>query len=336
MSNRERKMQVGNSEPLVSVVIPVYNVEKYLRTCLDSVLAQSYKNMQVIVVNDGSPDGSLAIAESYADPRLEVVSKPNGGLSSARNFGLARAQGDYLCFVDSDDSLHPDFVRLLMEGISKLQADLAVCGLARFSKDSELYSMSQPAQEENWRLYSQNEAITQLYGGLLLQQLTVAVSKLYPRRIYKNLHFPEGRLHEDVAVALPVLLQSERVALTRAPLYHYRCNESSIMATPSWKHRDGIDFYEEHYRLLSDLHLPQAKLALLAAFKAGINCLTEYSANPSYRRDPRYRSLQKRVQKLARRIPLKGLRKIDAATVVTTRINIAVATFIYGIALRLK
>lgn len=329
-------MQVGNSEPLVSVVIPVYNVEKYLRICLDSVLAQSYKNLQVIVVNDGSPDGSLAIAESYTDPRLEVVSKPNGGLSSARNFGLSRAQGDYLCFVDSDDSLHPDFVRLLMEGISKPQADLAVCGLARFSDDSELSIMNQPNQETNWRLYSQKEAITQLYGGVLLQQLTVAVSKLYPRRIYKNLHFPEGRLHEDVAVALPVLLQAQRLALTCAPLYHYRCNESSIMTIPSWKHRDGIDFYEEHYRLLSDLQLPQAKLALLAAFKAGINCLVEYSADSSYCQDPRYRSLQKRVQKLARRIPLRGLRKIDVATVVTARINITVATFIYGIALRLK
>lgn len=329
-------MQHDSSEPLVSVVVPVYNVEKYLRTCLDSVLAQSHKNLQVVVVNDGSVDSSLAIAESYTDPRLEVVSKPNGGLSSARNFGLARARGDYLCFVDSDDSLHPDFVRQLMEGISKLQADLAICGLARFSDDSELSIMNQPGKEARWCLFSQKEAITQLYGGAVLQQLTVAVSKLYPRRIYKNLHFPEGRLHEDVAVALPVMLQSQRVALTRAPFYHYRCNESSIMTTPSWKHIDGIDFYEEHHKLLSDLQLPQAELALLAAFKAGINCLVEYSTDPSYRQDSRYRSLQKRVQKLARRVPLKGLRKIDAATVVTARINIAVATVTYRFALRIK
>ncbi|WP_122819324.1 glycosyltransferase family 2 protein [Varibaculum vaginae] len=329
-------MQCDSSEALVSVVIPVYNVEKYLHVCLDSVLAQSYTNLQVILVNDGSCDASLAIAESYNDSRLEVFSKSNGGLSSARNYGLARARGDYLCFVDSDDALHPDFVRLLLDGILQTQADLAVCGLARFSCDSELPTMNEVVNGAEFHLYSQEKAITELYGGGFLQQFTVAVSKLYPRQIYKNLRFPEGRLHEDVAVALPVLLQAQRVALTTSLLYHYRCNESSIMTTPSWKHVDGIDFYEEHYRLLSGLHMPQAKLALLAAFKAGINCLTEYSANPSYRQDPRYRSLQKRVEKLAKRIPIKGLRKIDAATVVTARISIAVATFIYGIALRLK
>ena len=326
------------SEPLVSVVIPVYKVEKYLPACLDSVLAQTYQNLQVIVVNDGSPDGSSAIAESYAekDSRLEVVSKRNGGLSSARNFGLKLARGEYLVFVDSDDALHPDFIRSLLQGLKEKGSDLAVCSLARFASDAELLQLNAQPTIAHWQTYSQADAIRQLYGGAQMQELTVACSKLYPRRIYEALTFPEGRLHEDVAVALEVLLHSERIAITNAPLYLYRRNDVSIMHTPSWRHIDGVDFYEQHFALLQSLGSPSAELALLAAFKAGLTCLAEYSADHNYRKDPRYRKLQQRVKALANRVQLNSLSKKDLATVLAVRINGALATRIYRTALQAK
>lgn len=324
------------NNPLISIVLPVYKVEKYLRECLDSIVAQSYENLQIIAVNDGSPDDSQSILESYADKRLEIVTKENGGLSSARNAGIACARGEYLCFVDSDDVLHRDFVRVLWEGINEHKADLAVCSLVRFSDTDDIDSLALDAQAVIWQALSQDQAIQALYGGALMQQLTVACSKLYPRRIYTQLHFPEGKLHEDVAVSLPVLMQAERIAFTSAELYLYRHNNASITSTPSWRHIDGVDFYEEHFSMLNNRESAYAPLALLAAFKAGITCLAEFAADGAYRKDSRYRELQQRVHALSQRVALKGLRKVDAATVLVARINIPLAVRAYRFALRMK
>ena len=323
-------------EPLVSIVIPVYNVEKYLADCLDSVLEQDYTNLQVIAVNDGSNDGSSAILNSYTDKRLEIVDKINGGLSSARNAGLKCARGEYLCFVDSDDVINQSYIRELLKGLKDQKSDLAICALKRFADDVDIFANRTGKEEVSWTVYPQDDAIRELYGGEHMQQLTVACSKLYPRKIYEKISFPEGRLHEDVAVSLEVLLQANRIAITSAPLYLYRSNPRSITSTPSWKHMDGIDFYEKHAWKLHNQGSNHANLALLAAFKTGITCLADYSSDGYFCRDRRYRDLQERVTSIARRVSLRDLRAIDIATVLVARISITLATAVYRAVLSVK
>lgn len=316
--------------PLVTVIIPVYNTEKYLRACLDSVLAQSYQNLQIIAINDGSTDNSLSLLKSYQDSRLEIVDQLNGGLSNARNTGIMHARGDYLCFVDSDDALHPQYVEILLRAIATEKADLAVCSLARFRHEAQLAALENTVlAPASWRVLRTRAAISHLYSGNDMQRLTVACTKLYPRRIFAALRFPEGKIHEDVAVSLDVLLHAPRIAVTDMPLYFYRYNEASIMTTPSWRHIDGMRFYLAHYRKLRALAHPCANDALLAAFKAGITSAGEYWAQYEYRADARYPALLRELQLIARKINLKGLNRRDFVTVITARISIRAAVIAY-------
>ncbi len=125
----------GNSEELVSVIVPIYKVEEYLRECVDSIINQTYKNLEIILVDDGSPDNCGEICEEYArnDSRVTVYHKENGGLSDARNYGMARSHGEYITFVDSDDVIKENFVEALMELIHKYNADIAVSPYISFS-----------------------------------------------------------------------------------------------------------------------------------------------------------------------------------------------------------
>ena len=132
------------NEPLISVIVPVYNVEKYLRTCVDSILVQSYSALEVILIDDGSTDGSPQICDQYAqqDPRIQVIHQKNAGLSAARNAGIDICRGEYLTFIDSDDFIHERFVELLLNACLSNNADIAVGDLERVPEDSVLVSYS--------------------------------------------------------------------------------------------------------------------------------------------------------------------------------------------------
>lgn len=199
---------------LVSVIVPVYNVASYLEECLDSVVGQTYRNLEIIVVDDGSTDGSGAVCDEYAkkDGRIQVIHQPNRGLSVARNVGLDVAKGDHISFVDSDDAVSPVFIEALLSA----GADVAQCASCRNAEG---------LNRENRR--PAFEYLTNVEASERLQfdstgDATVVWNKLYRRGLFDTIRFPEGKQHEDEFVTYRVLWDAGQVAVTVEPLYYYR------------------------------------------------------------------------------------------------------------------
>ena len=203
--------------PLISVIVPVYQVERYLRECLDSVLAQTYVNLEIIVVDDGSTDSSPRIVSEYAskDARIRRFTQPNQGLSSARNTGLEHASGEYILFVDSDDVLSPDHVKVLYRALVESGADVSVTNLTSFT-DSFLPG--------DWcgdvKTISSEEAVKIIfYQG---EFDTCAPGKLYKAHLWKGVRFPVGYIHEDLPTVYRTLLNGKTVAFFGSGTYGYR------------------------------------------------------------------------------------------------------------------
>lgn len=217
----------GTKTPLISVIIPIYKVEKYLKECVDSVLAQTYTNLQIILVDDGSPDDCGKICDEYAqkDSRVVVIHKENGGLSDARNAGLEVAKGDYISFVDSDDIVHPDFLSYLYLYIK--DADISVCGYKVFN-DGEILT-SETTKGVFPLSYSSETILSQLFK-FKYPMLVIAWNKLYKKVLWEKVRFPFGRVHEDEFVIHELLELSSTINVIDAPLYYYRQRSDSIMA----------------------------------------------------------------------------------------------------------
>jgi len=225
-----------NESSLVSVVIPVYQTEKYLWHCAQSVIGQSYKNIEIILVDDGSTDKSPGICDNLArmDGRVRVIHQENGGISSARNTGLRHARGEYVAFLDSDDFLHRHFIGYLLSLCRKHRAQLAACGLYRGSGgDFEGISMKGKSA-----VYSGKEAI------LSRRVKSGVVGKLYKRELFDGLAFPvsDHFNYEDEALIYKLLYRSGQVVVTKKPLYYYYQNP--VSTTRKENHYKPTDFYE--------------------------------------------------------------------------------------------
>ena len=214
---------------MISVIIPLYNVEEYLARCVDSILAQTYENLEVILVDDGAKDSSGAICDAFAskDSRVKVIHKENGGLSSARNAGLEVAAGEYIGFVDSDDWITPDAYAHLMTLAEKYDVKL-VCG--------GRYDVSGKTGETTVGLCPPREEVVsseELVGRIFLWDGcdSSACDKLYHRSLLEHFRYPEGMVCEDVPVTYKIILQTDRVALSDWPFYHYYHRPGSISTT---------------------------------------------------------------------------------------------------------
>lgn len=222
------------TEPLISVVIPVYKVEATLDRCVASVCAQTYRKLDIILVDDGSPDACGALCEGWRarDGRVRVLHKSNGGLSDARNHGVESARGEYISFVDSDDYLAPDALEYLLGLLERCGADIAV-GAARIVTDGGERFDAQP--EEALCCWSAREAVCELTRFTHYEQLVTAWGKLYAAHLVRGNPFPVGRLHEDEATTYKYYDQCERTVLSNRAVYAYYQNPDSIM------HRFGED-----------------------------------------------------------------------------------------------
>lgn len=225
-------------EILISVIIPVYQVEEYLARCVESVRNQSYQKLEIILVDDGSKDRSGEICESYAcqDERIRVFHKPNGGLSDARNYGIDRARGEYLAFVDSDDFVAYDFIEILLKNCLENQCEISVC-------DFERVTGNRLADDgkRNIRVYSKVEALSELCennGNHVL--MTVAWNKLYKKDLFDGIRYPVGKLHEDEATTYKLIDRTSGIAVTAQKLYGYYMSPSSIMRSDYHKKRLDI------------------------------------------------------------------------------------------------
>lgn len=216
-------------KPLVSIIIPVYNVEAYLEKCLQSVVTQTYTNIEILLVNDGSTDRSPAVCRAFAarDTRIRVLNRENGGLSSARNAGLEVANGEYVCFIDSDDWVETDYVATLWEVLEKYGADIAVVG---FMEERDGGSRS-VYRSEGIRVWDMPTAYRKLFRNKELRSFVCG--KLFKRDFFRTVRFPVGKVFEDIAVMGMLVAQAKRVAVSHVPKYHYLIRKGSITQTRS-------------------------------------------------------------------------------------------------------
>ena len=221
-----------DTQKLVSVIIPVYKAEKYLPMCVDSVLNQSYRNLEVILVDDGSPDNCPAICDEYAqkDNRIRVIHQKNAGLSMARNAGLDICTGDYITFVDSDDALHVDFVARLLAACEESGAEIAVGDFMKATPAEYLPKTAAPLENKPVRVVDGREANMMLYRRPEWVRMITAWGKLYRREVFASERFPVIKLHEDEALVYKLLYGCPKVALVDAPLYFYTDNPNGMMA----------------------------------------------------------------------------------------------------------
>lgn len=213
--------------PLVSVIIPVYNVEKYLRRCLNSVIDQEYKNIEIILVNDGSTDNSLEIAISYKekDKRIKVFSQENQGLSAARNMGLDKSHGEYITFIDSDDYVSKDYVSYMFNLLKKhnFKSPLAIASLMDVFEKNDKKINTGNNKEYTW---SGKKCIEKMCYHDLVD--TCAYAKLGKRELYKNFCFPIGKLFEDIGSTYRLFERSATVECGFKPIYFYNIRKNSI------------------------------------------------------------------------------------------------------------
>lgn len=240
-----------NVNPLISIIIPVYKVESYLSECLDSVIAQTYTNLQIILVDDGSPDNCGAICDEYAarNERIVVIHKPNGGLSDARNAGMKLIKGECIYFMDSDDRITSTTIASLMEKMQTYNADI-VCGRT-CSFTTELPSMDIITDPDT--VYDRKNAV--LYA---VNKDWSAWGKLYRREIHEGIEFPYGKIHEDEAIMFRLLERCQRVVYTSDGVYCYRQREGSITAEAySLRKMDWFYHWAENTDFIADKY-PEA------------------------------------------------------------------------------
>ena len=254
-------------EPLISVIVPVYNVAPYLDACLESIAGQSYHNLEILVVDDGSTDESGTMCDRWAerDGRIRVIHQPNGGLSAARNAALDVMTGEVVTMVDSDDVLHPAFVATLLQLMQRHEADIAVGGYRPFTGDDA--HLTDNASQADCQLYNRHEALMAVFYQ---RELThSAWGRLYKATVFDGVRYPVGQLYEDLAVIYPLLLNSATVVRTGMPLYGYRQRGTSILKTFSERRAAVLDICEELERTMQNdnpQYLDAVRSRLLSAY----------------------------------------------------------------------
>lgn len=221
-------MKIMNENILVSVVIPVYNVERYLNRCVDSVINQTYKNLEIILVDDGSTDNCGNICDQYltCDDRIKVIHKKNGGLSDARNYGLDVAHGDYICFIDSDDFISNYYVEKMINAAIKNNSDICACNF----KYIDEFGKEWIREEKKEKVYSPEEAIRDIFTAFQHTEVMVW-NKIYKRNLFADnrIKFPVGKIHEDNFTTYKLYDKANSISLINDKLYYYLQRSDSIM-----------------------------------------------------------------------------------------------------------
>lgn len=263
--------KVSDKNPLISVVIPVYNVEEYIERCVDSVISQTYKNIEIILVDDGSPDNCPKICDDYAkkDKRVKVIHKKNGGLSDARNAGINIAKGKYISFIDSDDYVEKEYIKVLYETLIKYNADMSISSHEAIYDNGTIIDNSTNEEE----VFTPEIIFKRiLYSdGIDLS----AWAKLYKIELFSDIKYPVGRIFEDAATTYKLIDKSQIIAVKSVPTYKYMIRSNSISnCSFSPKKMDLIistkemcDYIKKNYPALSpacDRRLAYAYLSTLS------------------------------------------------------------------------
>lgn len=223
----------------VSIIVPIYNISKYLEKCIESVISQTYKNIEILLVNDGSTDNCLEICKKYKklDKRIKIINKKNGGLSDARNAGLKCASGEYIFFLDGDDFISKDTIEYLVSLLEERNADVCVCN----------YFLHYPDTRENFikEKFVEDVVIEYSLESALIDMLDVnksfgwcAWNKLYKKNILTNFEYPYGKLYEDIGTTYKAICNSKKIVFSSKALYYYVQNPKSITKTFKYNERE--------------------------------------------------------------------------------------------------
>lgn len=242
---------------MISIIVPVYKVEKYLRRCIDSILLQTYKDFELILVDDGSPDRCGEICDEYAlkEGRIRVIHQENGGLSAARNAGLEVAQGEYIGFADSDDYCHPEMFDVLHNNIAQYNADLVVSKFERIEDSSEIVSCKSHTSSKE-EIIDGNEALKRFivekdFGAYVW-------NKLFRKSLFKETRFPVGKLYEDDFIMPSIFYRCKRIVVIPQVLYYYVINPKSLTCTEkSIRHFDLVESRYQRIRFLESIDFPK-------------------------------------------------------------------------------
>lgn len=206
---------------MISIIVPVYNIENYINKCIDSIINQTYKDIEIILVDDGSTDRSGNVCDDYEkkDKRIKVIHKTNGGLSDARNAGIDVAQGDFLGFIDGDDYIHPQMFEILLDIITKSNSDIAICS---YEKVEEYKSVNdiEINKSEYKEIIIQDKELYSLVTNLRTEDV-VAWNKLYRKNIFENLRYNKDRLHEDQWLIPYIVHKCKKIVKVETKLYYY-------------------------------------------------------------------------------------------------------------------
>lgn len=273
-------------EPLVSVIVPVYNVSRYLKRCLDSITSQTYKNLDIILVDDGSKDDSGVICDEYArtDSRIKVIHKENGGLSDARNVGLDVMEGDYVTFVDSDDWMELNAIERLYTIMTECCADISCISFNKvFEKEKKKVKSISTAKREI-HIYKGTEAIERIMYKKGVD--TSAWGKLYKKSDFDCIRYPKGVIFEDLATTYRIFYGKERIAYSNEKMYNYLQRDNSIMYQRfSRKRFDRIDIGREMMEWARNKEPELRKAAETRYFIANIQLFREMPLTNEWEND---------------------------------------------------
>lgn len=236
----------------ISVIVPVYNVEKYLDKCVESLIKQTFQDIEILLIDDGSTDSSGAICDKWEiqDARVRAIHKENGGLSDARNRGIQEAVGTYIGFIDSDDYVTPEMYEILYHNLKKEDADVAYCGMYH------CYANGIVTRKDttSYLVVDAKEAVR-----LMLDSRMISVTipnRLYKKSLFDQVRFPYGKVSEDVFVAVELMLQTKRAVIDMRPQYYYVHREGSISTKPyTPKDMNAVEGYEKNLKLVQE-HYP--------------------------------------------------------------------------------
>jgi len=235
----------------ISLIIAAYNVENYIEKCLESIISQTHKDLEIVVVNDGSTDNTLKLIKNFSeiDNRIIIIDKPNGGLSSARNAGLDIVTGDYIGFIDGDDYIKEEMYEKLHELCNVSQCDIAVCGYIRKYSNREVLSNTKKIIH-----YSSQQALEELIASKNLHDY--AWDKLYKKELFEDIRYPIGKMYEDVFTTYKLFFKANKVVYIDEPLYYYIQRDGSILRKGfSEKQFDQLEALEEIKKFFKEKQL---------------------------------------------------------------------------------
>lgn len=238
------------NEPLISVIVPIYNVEKFLSKCINSILKQSYKNLEVLLVDDGSTDSSGKICDEYADKYdyIKVFHNRNQGLSAARNYGIHSAKGEIIGFIDPDDWIECDFYKKLYNTLDEFKADIVICGYSERNADEKTINKT---NYKSQFFEDKRDSINALCGE---QFHNYVWNKLFRKKLFDEIQFPDGKSYEDLAVMHKLFFKADRIVILKDALYNYLIRPDSLVHQRS-KYIDAFEMFYQRYLELQQLGL---------------------------------------------------------------------------------